>query len=185
VRTGATAAFLNTATTSPAIALATLELQRAQRLDPAAAGLRLVPFSLGVIVGATLAGRALRRLPGGVVIALGLSCIGAGDGFLAALHHAPVSTGVAVAGTGIGLSSVAATGLGTSVEARMQAAAGTINTAAQLGTALGVVGVLLVVAMAAGSGLPLQGPRLGWAVAASLALAGAALTATRNRVLRA
>jgi MFS family permease len=186
VRTGATAAFLNTATTSPAIALATLELQRAQRLDPAAAGLRLMPFSLCVIVGATLAGRALRRLSGGVVIALGLSCIGAGDGLLAALDHTPVSTGVAIVGIGIGLSSVAATGLGTSVGARMQAAAaGTINTAAQLGTALGLAGVLLAVATAAGSGLPLQGPRLGWAVAAGLALAGAALTATRNRVLRA
>jgi hypothetical protein len=71
----------------------------------------------------------------------------------------PATTVTAVAGTGIGVSSVAATGLGTSVEARMQAAAGTINTAAQLGTALGVAGVLLVVAMAAGSGLPASGTK--------------------------
>src|ERR1700733_1710160 len=61
LRTGAGAAFLNTATTSSVITLATLYLQDKRHLAPAAAGIELLPFSLCVVVGATLAGRTLWR----------------------------------------------------------------------------------------------------------------------------
>ena len=59
----------------------------------------------------------------------------------------------AAAGLGIGLSSVAATGLGTEVERAWRGgAAGIINTAAQVGTAVGVAALLLIAA--ATSGVP-------------------------------
>ncbi len=177
LRTGVGAAFANTATTSSAIAIATLELQRDQGVGAAAAGLRLLPFSLCVIAGAAVAGRALRRISEPNVIAIGLSAIAFGDA-LPVAGPGLLIAGVSVAGAGIGISSVAATGLGTAVPARLQgAAAGIINTAAQLGTALGVAGLLLLVATAASAGLPLAGARLGWLVASAVALASAVLIA--------
>ncbi len=181
LRAGAVAAFANTATTSSAIAIATLELQRDQGVGAAAAGLRLLPFSLCVIVGAAVAGRALRRISEPSLIAIGLSAIAFGDA-LPAAGPGLLTAGVGVAGAGIGISSVAATGLGTAVPERLQgAAAGIINTAAQLGTALGVAGLLLLVATAANAGLPLAGARLGWLVASAVALASAVLIAPRLR----
>ena len=80
-----------------------------------------------------------------------------------------------MAGLGIGLSSVAATSLGTDVAVRWRgAASGIINTAAQLGTAVGIAVLLLVAA--ATSGVPAAGlppPRIAWAVAALAAALGA------------
>ena len=59
------------------------------------------------------------------------------------------------------------------------AAAGVLNTAGQLGTALGVAGLLSLVAAAAAAntGLPVTGARLGWLVASATALASAVLIA--------
>ena len=89
----------------------------------------------------------------------------------------------AIGGAGIGLSSVAATGLGTDVRARWRGgASGIINTAAQLGTAVGIATLLLVAA--ATSGIPALGappPRAAWAVAALVAAAGAARFAVARR----
>jgi len=177
LRTGAVAAFLNTATTSSAMAIATLELQHVQHLSPAAAGLRLLPVSLGAVAGAALAAPALRRWAPPAVIAVGLGLIGLADAGLIALESAGLllALPVGAAGAGIGVSSVAANALGTDVgEASQAAAAGALNTAAQLGTALGVAALLLLDAGTAHAPLPLHGATLGWAVAAGLALAGAA-----------
>ncbi|MFZ1994066.1 MAG: MFS transporter, partial [Solirubrobacteraceae bacterium] len=182
LRVGAAAAFLNTATTSSAAAIATLELQRVQHLSPAAAGLRLLPLSFGAIAGAALASPTLRRLPAQGTIALGLAVIGLADIGLIALHHAGwlLPAPVSVMGVGLGVSSVAANALGTDVGASLQAAAaGVLNTAAQLGTALGVAVLLLLSATGASLAFPLSGPLLGWAAAAALALAGAAIIAAR------
>ena len=179
LRAGAAAAFANTATTSSAIAIATLELQRDQGVGAAAAGLRLLPFSLCVIAGAGAAGRALRRLSERSVIAIGLGAIGIGDA-LPAGGRGLLIAGVGIAGIGIGISSVAATGLGTAVPERLQgAAAGIVNTAAQLGTALGVAGLLTLVAAGASAGLPIAGARLGWLGASAAALASAVLIAPK------
>ena len=75
LRTGTIAAFLNTATTSSAIAIATLELQRQQHLNPGAAAVRLIPMSLGAVSGALLAGRLQASRPHRVVLGWGLRTI--------------------------------------------------------------------------------------------------------------
>jgi MFS family permease len=186
LRAGAAAAFANTATTSPAIAIATLALQRREHLGAGAAALRLMPFSLGALAGSAAAVVMLRHRSRPATIAAGLTMIGAGDALLCAFLGSDLAllAAVSVAGAGIGLSSVAATGLGTDVAAGLEAAAGAVvNTAAQLGTALGVAVILLVTALSARAGLPLGGPRLGWATEATIAVgaAAAALAGQRRR----
>ncbi len=186
LRVGATAAFLNTATTSSAAAVATLELQRVQHLSPAAAGLRLLPLSVGAIAGSGLAGAALRRSSAEGAIALGLTLIGLADAALIACDRAGwlLSVPVSFVGVGIGVSSVAANALGTDVNESLQAAAaGALNTAAQLGTALGVAALLLLSAATARA--TLGGPMLAWGAAGALALCGAALIAPLPRSRRA
>ena len=93
---------------------------------------------------------------------------------LAALAWA-VPACAAVAGTGIGLSSVAATGLGTDVAPRWRGgASGIINTAAQLGTAVGIAALILVAAATGGTpALGTPPPRIAWGVAVLAAAAGA------------
>ncbi len=187
LRAGAGAAFLNTAATSSAIAIATLDLQQAQHLSSAAAGLRFLPLSLGAVSGAALAAPVLRRLSPPPAIALGLSLIGVADTGLIALHRSGwlMALPVALAGVGLGVSSVGSNSMGTDVAASLQAAAaGALNTAAQLGTALGVAALLLLSGATAGSHLALRGPPSGWAAAALLAFAGAAVTVASGRPAR-
>ena len=183
LRTGVTAAMFNTATTSPVIAIATLQLQRTQHLTPAAAGLRLMPCSICVIAGSSIAAPALKRLSKQTVIALGLSVIAVGDAMLPAGHSSWLLVlGVGIAGTGLGISSVAANSVGTDVcEALQAAAVGALNTGAQLGTTIGVSALLLITTATSPTGLALRGPELGWAVASALALTGAALAAVGRR----
>ncbi|WP_456876408.1 MFS transporter [Geodermatophilus sp. SYSU D00710] len=177
LRAGVLASAANTAGTSSAVTLAALHLQEAEGFGAAAAGLALVPFSLCVVGGAALAARVLRRVPARTAAAAGLAVVAAGD--LALLASAAgvwvVPAAVAVSGLGIGVSSVAATALGTAVAPGLQGtAAGVLNTAAQLGTALGVAVVLLVAGVTEGTALPLAGAPLGWLTAAALAAAAAA-----------
>jgi MFS family permease len=116
-------------------------------------------------------------------MAVGLAVIAAADAtlILAAAHGWAVSACVAVAGAGLGLSSVASTTLGTTVADTLRGtASGIINTAAQLGTATSVAVVLLIAA--ATTGLPGPGtsaPVIAWATAAAIAAAGA-LAFTRS-----
>jgi predicted MFS family arabinose efflux permease len=176
LRQGITGALLNTLTTS-SVTLATLFLQNTLGRSPLAAALMLLPFSLAVIVGSTAAAPALGRLRPERVVALGLAAIALFNGgliFTAASQWAlPIC--VALGGAGIGLSSVAATGLGTSVPADARGtASGIINTAAQLGTALGIAVLLLVAAVTTGipeSRTPI--PAVAWALAAAISLTGA------------
>jgi MFS family permease len=184
LRTGAAVAFLNTATTSSAATLATLHLQEDRGLGPTATGALLLPFSVCVVLGAALAAPALRRLGPRTVAGLGLAAVAAGDAVLLAVDVslAVPAAGVAVAGAGIGLSSVASTTLGTAVPEELQGtASGALNTAAQLGHALGVAAVLLVARATADSTLPLAGTPLGWAVAAGTAAVAAAALLLRRR----
>lgn len=177
MREGAAGALLNTLTTSSAITLATLYLQNTLGRSPLAAALMLVPFSVAVIAGAALAAPALARVTPQRLVAAGLAVIGVSD---AALIPAAGSTWalpvcVAAGGAGIGLSSVAATRLGTSVPASQRgAASGIINTAAQLGTALGIAALLLVAAVS--TGIPERGspvPSVAWGASALISFAGA------------
>jgi hypothetical protein len=92
-----------------------------------------------------------------------------------------MSLPIAIAGVGLGLSSVAANALGTDIGESMQAAAaGALNTAAQLGTALGVAALLLLSGATARAAFPLHGATLGWAAAALMALTGATVIATTS-----
>jgi MFS family permease len=188
LRQGALGGFLNTATTSSAVTLVTLYLQNTLHRSPLQAAAALLPFSLAVIAGSSLSARLLRRLRPQQVVAAGLAIIAAADAALipAARSSWAVPLCVAGAGAGIGLSSVAATGLGTDVGPRWRGgASGIVNTSAQMGTAVGIA-VLLLIASAT-SGMPAAGtspPDLAWAVAAAAAAAGAArftMTARRKR----
>ena len=85
-----------------------------------------------------------------------------------------------MAGIGIGLASVAATTIGTDVPADLAGtAAGVLNTAAQLGTALGIAAVFVVAQTTAAAGWTVSGSYLGWCCATAVAAAGA-LTLTRK-----
>jgi MFS family permease len=177
LRHGTTGAFLNTAATSSAVTLATLYLQDTRHDSPLAAAITLVPFSLAVVAGSAAATPLLHRIGPRPAMAAGLAVIVVADAALAAAaaHGWAVPACVAAAGAGLGLSSVASTALGTTVPARLRGtASGIINTAAQLGTAIGIAVILLITA--ATTGLPRPGasaPVIAWATAAATAIAGA------------
>ena len=190
LRLGTLGGLLNTATTSSVITLVTLYLQNSLGRTPWQAAVSLLPFSLAVIAGSTLAARVQRRAgpPRQVarrLIAAGLTLIAVADAALIPLAARAwaVPLCAAAAGAGIGLSSVAATGLGTDVEPRWRgSASGIINTAAQLGTAVGIATLLLVAAATTGTPAPdTPPPRIAWAVAALAAAAGAAWFAAARR----
>jgi MFS family permease len=171
----ASASALNTATTSGAVTLVTLHLQDARGLDPTAAGLLLLPLSAFVIGGSTAAPPLLRRRTPRRAVAHGLAIIGSGMALLAALPLAEwlLPIALSIAGLGLGISSVAANQLGTEVVSDLQGiASGALNTAAQLGSAIGVSTLLLIATATQGTGLPLAGPPLAWACAAAAALLG-------------
>jgi uncharacterized membrane protein YbhN (UPF0104 family) len=111
------------------------------------------------------------------VIAAGLGAVAICDAALvsSATGAWTVAVAVVAGGGGIRLSSVAATNLGTSVAQRDRAtAAGVINTAAQLGTALGIA--ILLLFAAATTGIPehdTAAPALAWILAAAVSLSAA------------
>jgi MFS family permease len=177
LRWGAIGASLNTATTSSAMTLATLYLQQARRYRPITAAAALLPFSLAVVVGAAVAAPALRRFSSRRVAAVGLAAIAVADaGLILSVRSVAILPGcVAVAGLGIGLSSVATTTMGTAVSDRWRGtASGILNTSAQVGTALGIAVLLLVATATTGTvGHGTTGPFIAWACAAALAAVGA------------
>ena len=181
LRLGTAGAFLNTATTSSALTLATLYLQDGLHRSPLAAAATLAPFSLAVVAGSALAAPALRRISAERVLAIGLAVIAAAlVGIAVAAVRLPagavgpgLAACVATAGTGLGLASVAATTLGTAVpETWRGTAAGIINTAAQLGTAIGIA-VLWLVAAATTGAPGAHAPVIAWASGAAIAVGGA------------
>jgi MFS family permease len=170
LRRGAAGSFLNTASTSSAMTLATLYLQGTLHHSPLQAAAMLLPFSVAVVAGAALAAPAMRRLAAQPTMATGLAVIAVAEAALTVAPGWVLSACVAVAGAGLGLSSVAATTLGTTVPAPLRGtASGIINTAAQLGTAIGIAATLLIAAATTGSGPPI----IAWAAAAAIAAAGA------------
>jgi MFS family permease len=177
LRWGAIGASLNTATTSSVMTLATLYLQQARHYRPISAAGALLPFSLAVVSGAALAAPALRRWQSPRVAAAGLAAIAVADGGLTLVASSDVGLPVcvALAGLGIGLSSVAATTLGTSVAAGLRStASGVLNTSAQVGTALGIAVLLLIATATTGvTGHGTTGPVVAWGCAAVVAAVGA------------
>jgi MFS family permease len=176
LRYGAAGGLLNTLTTSSAITLAALYLQNTLRHSPLVAGLMLLPFSVAVIAGSAAAAPALARWPPQRLVCAGLALIAVCDSALiaAASRAWALPLCMAAGGAGIGLSSVAATRLGTSVPVPERGtASGIINTAAQLGTAFGIAALLLVAAVT--TGIPEARspvPAIAWGTAALVSCAG-------------
>jgi EmrB/QacA subfamily drug resistance transporter len=166
------AAAALTASTTPPMLLCVLELQGPRGLSPLHAGALFAPFNLAVISGSLLAPRVARAFGARVAMAAGLVGIAAGVLWLLAVtdgRGAPVAflPAFVAMGLSLGCASVASTAAGTAAagEAREGVASALLNTAAQVGTAIGVA-VLISVAAAAGNWAAFVG-------AAVVALAGA------------
>jgi MFS family permease len=164
-------AFVNTATTSASGTLIALVGAEVFDLGPLVTGLVLLPFSVLVVLGSLAGGFWLRR-PEHVGMATGLAVVTLAMGGMAlatAVRSLPVLvTAVAVAGLGLSWAAVTSTDAATAAlpPERQGAAAGAVNTAAQIGTALGVAG-LVTVASVAGDGA--RGYVVAFLVAAGLA----------------
>ena len=175
LRAGTIVSFVNTATTSSASVLVTLELQDRLGLSPLQAGLSLVWLSVAVAVGAASSKPLARRWTPNRMGALGLAAIATGDLLLvvSAGTVAGAIAGTIVLGAGLGLASVAGTTIGTTVPDHLAGiATGILNTGAQLGTAIGVA-VLVVVSVATSAALA-------WGIAALVALIAAVWLTVRR-----
>ena len=169
LRAGTVGSFLNTATTSSAATLVMLELQDHLGRSPLEAAALLLPMSLVVIVGSVLAAPLLRWCTPQVTLGIGLGAIAVGTGVLpVAATVVTIPLASAVSGLGLGIASVAANGMATDVPVDLRgAASGLVNTAAQLGTAVGTAALILLASA--------TDPRTAWAVVTAVALAAAAV----------
>ena len=151
-----TVALALTATTTPAMFLAILYQQEVLGRSALAVGLWCAPFNLAVVAGSLLG----RRVP----MSAGLAAIAAGALILATLSPVALPVAFVLMGAGLGCASVASTATGTAAldDGEQGMASGVLNASAQVGSALGL-------AVIAGLGY-----RAGFAVAATIALAGAA-----------
>jgi MFS family permease len=175
LRRGAIGSFLNTATTSSVATAVTLYVQDKLGHSPISAAATLLPFSIAVIAGSALSAPALRKLRPEQVSATGLAAIALTDAVLplVSTKAAALAAVMVIAGVGLGLSSVASNSLGTDVvEADRATASGVINTAAQVGTAVGIATILLVADVTTGSPTTAT-PTVAWAAAAAAAAVGA------------
>jgi EmrB/QacA subfamily drug resistance transporter len=139
-------ALVLTAATTPPMLLCTLYVQQVLGFPPAQAGLVFPPFNLAVICGSLLGPRLAARLGPRTTMVCGLTAIATGsatllgvsshtDGFL--LHLIPAFV---LMGAGLGCASVASTASGTAAaDGGLQGlASGLLNSAAQIGTVLGL-----------------------------------------------
>jgi MFS family permease len=158
--------------------LAVLYVQQVLGLSAARGSLLFPGVNLGVIAGSLLGPRLLGRLGGrrtllagfgGIALGTMLLLLMRGDG----LPVVQLVAAFAVMGLGLGAASVASTQTGTDAAdpAYRGVASGLLNSAAQVGTA---VGVALLLPLAAAIGLDtMTGYRIGWIGAGAIALAGA------------
>jgi EmrB/QacA subfamily drug resistance transporter len=184
------AAFTLTAVTSPAGVLGTLYLQQALGYPPTAAGLALLPFSLAAIAGSFAGARLTARIGARATMAWGLATVAAAMLLLARIPtHGPGSlprlvAGLVIAGSGLTCAAVASTAAGTAAAGgdAQGLASGLLNTAAQIGTALGIAALVTIAAArttalaggeAPGAAQLVAGFRLAFLSAALVALLGA------------
>jgi len=167
-----------TASTSPAMFLAVLYVQQMLGIPAGRASLLFPGVNLGVIVGSLAGPRLLARLRARRTLVMGFGGIAIGVTLLLLLpdHGVPavqLLMAFAVMGVGLGTASVASTQTGTDAadSAYRGVASGVLNSAAQVGTA---VGVALLLPLAAVVGLDtMAGYRIGWVGAGAVALLGA------------
>jgi EmrB/QacA subfamily drug resistance transporter len=137
-------AFVNTATTGAVGVLAVLYLQEVLEYPATLAGLLGLPFSLSVVAGSFLGSWLTGTLGTRLAMALGLCGICAGTlvavGVSAEGGLRYVVANAVISGLALGCSAVAATTRGTSAaqEGEQGLASGLLNSAAQVGTALGL-----------------------------------------------
>jgi MFS family permease len=162
--TATAVALANTAVTTSAMFLAILYQQETLGRGPLEAGLWCAPFNLAVIAGSLLAPRA--GWSPRAAMSGGLSVMAAGALVLLAHSPAALLPAFLLMGAGLGVSAVASTASGTAAldDTEQGIASGVLNSAAQVGTALGLA-----------VSVPL-GFHGGWAAAGAIALAAAAAT---------
>jgi MFS family permease len=168
-----------TASTSSAMYLAVMYVQGVLGVPAGQASLLFPAVNLAAIAGALLTPPLLGRLGARRSLLAGFATIAAGITFLVALppQGLPVVqllAAFAFIGTGIGTASVASTQTGTDAvdPAYRGVAAGVLNSAAQVGTAVGVALLTPLTSTATGSAVT-AGYRIGFAGAGLIALAGA------------
>jgi MFS family permease len=170
--TGALAAsVVNTTASTGPLFLCVLLLQDRFGAAPATAGLLFAPINLAVIAGSVAATRLHDTRGAAATTAVGLGVLAAGVAALLALPDggavpATLPLAFVAIGAGIGAAALGATAMGTAaVEADRQGmASGLLNTAAQLGNALGPAACVL---------LATAGVEAAFATAAALALVAA------------
>ncbi|MER8185146.1 MFS transporter [Kitasatospora sp. NPDC094015] len=123
---------------------ASLWLQSVRGMGPVAAGLALLPMSVVAFLTAGIAGRRLHGVPARLTVGGGLLLIGAGALLQAMIGAdsgwAVLAPGLAVTGAGVGLATpaMAAAAMSAVPATRAGMAGGALNTARQLGNALGI-----------------------------------------------
>jgi Major Facilitator Superfamily len=180
-------AFTLTAATSPPGVLLTVYLQVVLGLSPTATGLSYLPSSLSVVAGSFVGSWLSSSAGVKATMALGTAAVVAGMLLISGISVegglAFLVPGLALSGLGLGCASVASTATGTAaVGAEDQGlASGLLNTAAQLGTAMGIAGLVTIAAVRsaalAGGDDPaaaelVAGFRLALLAAAAIAAAG-------------
>ncbi|MFC9324774.1 DHA2 family efflux MFS transporter permease subunit [Kitasatospora sp. NPDC057015] len=121
-----------------------LWLQTVRGMGPVTAGLAMLPMSVVAFVAAAVAGKKLHGAPPRLTIGGGLLLIGAGALLQMVIGAestwAALAAGLAVTGAGVGLATpaMAAAAMAAVPPARAGMAGGALNTARQLGNALGI-----------------------------------------------
>ena len=139
-------ALVLTAATTPPMLLCTLYVQQVLGFSPAQAGLVFPPFNLAVIGGSLLGPRLVARLGPRTTMVCGLIAIAAGSAFLLGIsaqgggYLLYLIPAFILMGAGLGCASVASTTSGTAAaDGGLQGlASGLLNSAAQIGTVLGL-----------------------------------------------
>ena len=186
-------ALVLTAATTPPMLLCVLYVQQVLGFSPAQAGLVFPPFNLAVIGGSLLGPRLVARLGSRTTMVCGLISVSAGSATL--LGIGPQAGGYllylipafVLMGTGLGCASVASTASGTAAASGglQGLASGLLNSAAQIGTVLGLA-VLVPLSAARTEALAhtisseaalVEGFRLAFVGAVVLAVCGIAVAA--------
>jgi MFS family permease len=183
IRAGNAILALTAGATVGALFFATLYLQRTLGYPPLAVGAGFAPVTLIVLIASPIAGRLLTRLGARPLLVAGAALAAGGLVLLAGLsadgsYLTSVLPGLALVALGNGLSyaPILATATSGVPEADQGLASGVVNTAQELGSALGLA-LLASIAAASGSAV-LVGYRWGYLSAAAL-VATAALIATQ------
>jgi predicted MFS family arabinose efflux permease len=182
------AAVVITAASTGPLFLCVLYLQDVLGRPATEAGALFAPVNLAVIAGSIGGARLVSRLGARTAMAAGLTVLAGG---VLVLMAVPDSGGVpaflpfafVAIGAGLGFASVASTASGTGAVDRdhQGLASGLLNTAAQLGNALGLAVFVVLASAVSGPGEPVSGYRWAFAAAAALALGGAAAARALHR----